>query len=283
MFQATIENSTQSESHEKMVAYATLPHRLDTETSGVLLISRSKDFTSFVSRLLQQKTLGHTRQTSIGTGIANAFGITKKYRCLVCINDVGQWDELWTLKSTRKVVTHYMDAQSPAPKSFVSEEPLDADSNGSGNNWLECQLSILDVSKAVPVSSTLEKCLWRSDLNNRKPSLCSFLAELEVELYTGRTHQIRGQLAAMGFPIVGDPLYGGGGDICASRARGSDSMALQCCSIQFPHPEWAEKQRKSGKYYRWLVPSTRNFAVRLDQAWWTHCLDRGHPSRYGGC
>ncbi len=31
---------------------------------------------------------------------------------------------------------------------------------------------------------------------------------LEVELLTGRKHQIRAQLAAAGLPIVGDPLYG---------------------------------------------------------------------------
>lgn len=33
---------------------------------------------------------------------------------------------------------------------------------------------------------------------------------LELKLETGRTHQIRVHLAHIGFPIVGDPLYGGG-------------------------------------------------------------------------
>ncbi|CAN0508700.1 unnamed protein product, partial [Scytosiphon promiscuus] len=32
--------------------------------------------------------------------------------------------------------------------------------------------------------------------------------EVQVELLTGRTHQIRGQLAAEGCPIYGDLLYG---------------------------------------------------------------------------
>jgi len=30
-----------------------------------------------------------------------------------------------------------------------------------------------------------------------------------VNLITGRTHQIRGQLSQLGFPIVGDDQYGG--------------------------------------------------------------------------
>ena len=32
---------------------------------------------------------------------------------------------------------------------------------------------------------------------------------LEVNLETGRTHQIRVHLAHIGFPIIGDPVYGG--------------------------------------------------------------------------
>lgn len=34
------------------------------------------------------------------------------------------------------------------------------------------------------------------------------LSLLEVELLSGKTHQIRAHLAAIGYPLVGDPLYG---------------------------------------------------------------------------
>lgn len=44
---------------------------------------------------------------------------------------------------------------------------------------------------------------------------------LEVDLKTGRTHQIRVHMAAMGHPIIGDPVYG------RSRAAGGRSAAMR--------------------------------------------------------
>ena len=41
-----------------------------------------------------------------------------------------------------------------------------------------------------------------------KPDKCIGAVELEVELITGRTHQIRGQLSALGYPLVGDAQVG---------------------------------------------------------------------------
>jgi 23S rRNA pseudouridine1911/1915/1917 synthase len=50
---------------------------------------------------------------------------------------------------------------------------------------------------------------------------------------TGRTHQIRVHLAALGHPIVGDRLYGRGRD---SRAIGIARQALHAETIRFRHP-----------------------------------------------
>lgn len=66
---------------------------------------------------------------------------------------------------------------------------------------------------------------------------------LRVTLETGRTHQIRVHLAHIGFPIVGDPLYGGrrrfpAGASESLRAALADfpRQALHAARLAFAHP-----------------------------------------------
>lgn len=53
---------------------------------------------------------------------------------------------------------------------------------------------------------------------------------LEVNLHTGRHHQIRCQLAHMGCPIKGDLKYG------AQRSNPDGSISLHAYQLQFEHP-----------------------------------------------
>jgi 23S rRNA pseudouridine1911/1915/1917 synthase len=57
---------------------------------------------------------------------------------------------------------------------------------------------------------------------------------LEAVPRTGRTHQIRVHLAAIGHPILGDRAYGGGGN--DARRAGLDRPFLHAWRLAFTHP-----------------------------------------------
>lgn len=63
-------------------------------------------------------------------------------------------------------------------------------------------------------------------------------ARLEVQLETGRTHQIRVHMAHLGHPVVGDPVYGGRGKKLLSLPEPERSLAralLHCLGRQALH------------------------------------------------
>jgi 23S rRNA pseudouridine1911/1915/1917 synthase len=62
-------------------------------------------------------------------------------------------------------------------------------------------------------------------------------ALLEVRLETGRTHQIRAHLAAIGHPVVGDPQYGGRD---SGRRLGLERQFLHSAKLMFTHPATGE-------------------------------------------
>ena len=70
----------------------------------------------------------------------------------------------------------------------------------------------------------------RAELNYRVIAQSDNYYLLEIELITGRKHQIRAQLAHMGCPIKGDLKYG------APRSNPDGGISLQSHRIHFVHP-----------------------------------------------
>jgi 23S rRNA pseudouridine1911/1915/1917 synthase len=65
-----------------------------------------------------------------------------------------------------------------------------------------------------------------------------FASLLEIQLETGRTHQIRVHMAALRHPCVGDPLYGG--DPVLAERLGLTRQWLHAVRLGFEHPESGE-------------------------------------------
>ena len=68
------------------------------------------------------------------------------------------------------------------------------------------------------------------------------LSLIEVDLLTGRTHQIRVHLASIGHPLLGDPIYGGANT--KFEAKHKDWITGQCLhakELTFTHPK-SEKE-----------------------------------------
>jgi len=74
--------------------------------------------------------------------------------------------------------------------------------------------------------------------------------QLQVNLETGRTHQIRVHMAHRKWPLIGDPVYGGrqrvpagASDLLMSTLRGFPRQALHAQALEFEHPasrDWME-------------------------------------------
>ena len=59
---------------------------------------------------------------------------------------------------------------------------------------------------------------------------------LKIKLLTGRFHQIRVQMAGLGYPIVGDVKYGNEESLQYSEEKGIKTVCLACYKFGFKHP-----------------------------------------------
>lgn len=79
---------------------------------------------------------------------------------------------------------------------------------------------------------------------------------LEIHLETGRTHQIRVHMSAIGHPCVGDPLYGS--DPTLAQRLGLVRQWLHAVELGFIHPT-------TGEYVKFSSPYPDDLALALEQ------------------
>jgi len=77
---------------------------------------------------------------------------------------------------------------------------------------------------------------------------------IECKLKTGRTHQIRVHMSYIGYPLVGDPLYG------PKKLKYGDKQYLHAKELSFIHPSTKEKVA----YYAEMPSYFKDFLERID-------------------
>lgn len=166
-------------------------HRLDKETSGVMLIARTQPAFELLKKSFA------TRQ------------VEKKYTALV--HGLPTWEAQESTLAIRR----------GEKGTFVARHPNDVATLPQGEQ-AEYRESVTHFS----VQKRFSK---------------SAMTLLEARPKTGRTHQIRVHLKALGFPIVGDALYSPKKALEGVLAEGLNRQFLHAAEIRFLHPITGEQ------------------------------------------
>jgi 23S rRNA pseudouridine955/2504/2580 synthase len=183
-----------------------LVHRLDRETSGVLLLAKKR------AALVALHEMIRNNQTD------------KRYLMLVA----GEWKE-----KKKRVVLDLQKYVLPN-----GERRVNVVTDKSKDKYDEAQLS--------------------ETIFYLKQNFAGF-SLLEAQLVTGRTHQLRVQLAHLDFPIVGDDKYGDFALNKSLQKKGLKRMFLHSAETNLRHPVSGEKLKLVAP----LPPELENFIKKL--------------------
>ncbi len=152
-------------------------HRIDADTSGILLCAKTKPGLDFVTGQFQSKT------------------VTKTYHAVVVILAPEQ---------AMKVITPIRDEAGLLPEQFTVELALGEDERQPGHMRVFKGRGGKD---CVTAFRTLER-FGAGRPTDRGAAAPNGFAFVECRPLTGRTHQLRVHLAAAGAPILNDAFYG---------------------------------------------------------------------------
>ena len=174
-------------------------HRLDKVASGLLLYAKNPHSAKKLSEALQEGK------------------IKKRYHIIVesTCDTSKEKDEALSVKTNNAQETEASEAKH-LPKEGRFSDYLYKDTKKQ---------------KMFPVKK-LRKGVKEAVLHYQVLEERDGLVLVDVELETGRFHQIRAQFSAHGFPLFGDGKYG-------SRMKGN--VALHCYTLSFPNPKNGEE------------------------------------------
>ncbi len=98
-------------------------------------------------------------------------------------------------------------------------------------HWLKKDHKANKVEVKSRVKEGMKKSGWKKCILNYQLAGSSGEKQMfEIDLNTGRSHQIRAQMGKVGYPILGDLKYGG------EKWSNPKALALHCVSLKFEHP-----------------------------------------------
>ena len=174
-------------------------HRLDKVASGLLLYAKNPRSAKKLSEALQEGK------------------IKKRYHIIV-----------ESACDTSKEDGETLSVKTNSTKNTGSSEAKRLPKEGCFSDYLYKDVK---KQKMFPVKK-LRKGVKEAVLHYQVLEERDGLALVDVELETGRFHQIRAQFSAHGFPLFGDGKYG-------SRQKGN--VALHCYTLSFPDPKNGEE------------------------------------------
>jgi len=188
--------------HKPGEVFLGVVHRLDRPVSGAVIFARTSKALARMNAMLQKREVKKIYWAVVASSqfaVRSSQSLQRKEnRKPETRNrdlEPGNWEPgtaNWTL------LTHYLKKNEQQNKSYIYDLP--------GEGRLKAELKYRKIASGE-----------RYDL-------------LEVELLTGRHHQIRAQLAAIGCPIKGDLKYG------FPRSNPDGSICLHARLVEFVHP-----------------------------------------------
>ena len=171
-------------------------HRLDVPVSGCLLLAKTSEAAAF-----------------LGSAFARRDSrVEKKYWAIVekpsIDNDDDEKPAMENLLHEKGELVHWLGVNSKTNKAFA----------------LPAEMA--DETSPTKKRKGLKKAVLRYKITGQGDHYLF----LEIDLVTGRHHQIRAQLAALGLHIKGDLKYG------ARRSEKSGGIRLHAYSLAFPNP-----------------------------------------------
>ena len=261
---------------DKNPPYCGVVHRLDRDTSGVILFSKQRAanaalFAAFDSSRLEEggANIAGKAEKAAGSlglgrdyikdkngaalfGLVNNLRAAKKIYVAVC-ERAGSYGLANNLRAAKDCKPKNAAASFGLSKDFVQGK------NGAALSGLESSLrigssfSVQNYLGRVSLKSQAAKWGFVPKEKGGKFARTDFkvLDEkdgrlfVQAELFTGRTHQIRVHLSQKGLPILGDQLYGG---------PAAERIFLHALSLELPHP-------LTGKLLRFEAPLPPEFSA----------------------